>query len=179
MSVITALLILLGFVAAMAMICERTVHFKSKRQNEAYDERQKIFQGKAYGFGLLVGAVYFVILSSVLLIMGERKLTADFLSMIIWGGILLAYTAINLYCLMTGALLPLNGAMDPVLGMSYVFAGMKIIILITHVCFRGMSMGDDPVDTWEDLMGLVFWTLHASMYLIAKRREERAADGQE
>ena len=179
MTVWIALLILLGTVGALLLFCRMSVNFKTKRQDDAFDERQKIFQGKANGFGVGVGVIYFGILSFFLLIMGDKKLTADFLSMIIWGGILLAYTAINLYCLMTGALLPLNGAMDPVLGMSYVFAGMKMIILITHVCFYGMSMGDDPVDTWEDLMGLVFWTLHASMYLIAKRREERAADGKE
>ena len=178
MTVWIALLILLGTVGALLLFCRVAVHYKPKRQEDAFDERQKLYQRKADRFALAVGAVYFMILSFVLMIMGEKKLTADFLSMIIWGGILLTYTAINLYCLMTGALLPLNGAMDPVLGMSYVFAGMKIIILIAHVCFHGMSMGDDPVDTWEDLMGVVFWTLHASMYLIAKRREERDVDGQ-
>lgn len=179
MSVITALLILLGTVAAMALICERTVHFKSKRQNDAYDERQKLYQGKANGFGLGIGAVYFLILSSVLLYMGDKKLTADLLLMLILAGILLAYTAVNFYCLMTDTLLPLNGAMDPVLGMSYVFAILKLIRLITHICFHGMSMGDDPIGTWGDLTGLVFWTVHASMYMIAKRREERDADGKE
>ncbi len=179
MTVWIALLILLGTVAAMALICERTVHFKSKRQNDAYDERQKIYQGKANGFGLGIGVIYFGILSTVLLIMGERKLTADLLSMLIWAGILLAYTAVNFYCLMTDTLLPLNGAMDPVLGLSYAFAIMKLIHLFVYICVYGMSMGDDPIDTWEDLMGLVFWTLHAVMYMIAKRREKRDADGQE
>lgn len=179
MTVWIALLILLGTVGALLLFCRISVHYKTKRQDDAFDERQKLYQGKAYGFGLLVGAVYFVILSFVLMNMGEKKLTADFLPMIIWGGILLTYTAVNCYCLMTDTLLPLNGAMNPVFDMSCVFAGMKMIILIAHVCFHGMSMGDDPVDTWEDLMGLVFWTLHASMYLIAKRREERDADGKE
>jgi hypothetical protein len=179
MTVWIALLILLGAVGALLLLCRMSVNFKTKRQNDAFDERQKIFQGKAYGFGLLVGAVYFVILSSVLLIMGERKLTADFLSMLIWGGLLLAYTAENCYCLMTGALLPLNSARDSVIGVSYVFAALALFHLVTHIFFHGMSMGDDPVDTWEDLMGVVFWTLHASMYLIAKRREKRDADGQE
>ena len=179
MSAWIALLILLGAVGALMLFCRMSVNFKTKRQNDAFDERQKIFQGKAYGFGLLVGAVYFVILSSVLLIMGERKLTADFLSMIIWGGILLTYTAVNCYCLMTGALLPLNSARDSVIGVSYVFAALALFHLVTHIFFHGMSMGDDPVETWEDLIGVVFWTLHASMYLIAKRREERDADGQE
>lgn len=179
MTVWIALLILLGTVAAMALICERTVHFKSKRQNDAYDERQKIYQGKANGFGLGIGVIYFGILSTVLLIMGERKLTADLLSMLIWAGILLAYTAVNFYCLMTDTLLPLNGAMDPVLGLSYAFAILKLIHLFVYICVYGMSMGDDPIDTWEDLMGLVFWTLHAVMYRIAKRREKRDADGQE
>ena len=179
MSVIIALLILLGTVGALLLFCRVSVHYKIKRQDNTFDERQKLYQRKADRFALAVGTVYFMILSFVLMNMGEKKLTADFLSMIIWGGILLTYTAVNCYCLMTDTLLPLNGAMDPVLGMSYVFAGMKMIILITHVCFYGMSMGDDLVDTWEDLMGLVFWTLHASMYLIAKRREERAADGKE
>ena len=179
MSVITALLILLGVVAAMAMICERTVHFKSKRQNDAYDERQKLYQGKANGFGLGIGVIYYGILSSVLLFMGDKKLTADLLSMLIWAGILLAYTAVNCYCLMTGALLPLNSARDSVIGVSYPFAALALFHLVTHFFFHGMSMGDDPVETWEDLIGVVFWTLHASMYLIAKRREERAADGQE
>ena len=177
MSVITALLILLGVVAAMAMICERTVHFKSKRQNDAYDERQKLYQGKAYGFGLGIGAVYFIILSFVLLFMGDKLLAADLLLMLIWAGILLAYTAVNFYCLMTDTLLPLNGVMDPVLDSSYVFVILKLISLIAHICFHGMSMGDDPIGTWGDLTGLVFWTLHAVMYRIAKRREERAADG--
>lgn len=179
MTVWIALLILLGTVGALLLFCRISVHYKTRRQDDAFDERQKLYQGKAYGFGLLVGAVYFVILSSVLLIMGERKLTADFLSMIIWGGILLAYTAVNCYCLMTGALLPLNSARDSVIGVSYPFAALALFHLVTHIFFHGMSMGDDPVDTWEDLMGLVFWTLHASMYLIAKRREERAADGKE
>ena len=179
MSVITALMILLGTVATLLLFCRISVHYKTKRQDNAFDERQKLYQGKAYGFGLLVGTVYFVILSSVLLIMGERKLTADFLSMIIWGGILLAYTAVNCYCLMTGALLPLNSARDSVIGVSYPFAALALFHLVTHFFFHGMSMGDDPVETWEDLIGVVFWTLHASMYLIAKRREERAADGQE
>lgn len=179
MTIWIALLILLGTVAAMALICERTVHFKSKRQNDAYDERQKIYQGKANGFGLGIGVIYFGILSTVLLIMGERKLTADLLSMLIWAGILLAYMAVNFYCLMTDTLLPLNGAMDPVLGLSYAFAILKLIPLFVYICVYGMSMGDDPIDTWEDLMGLVFWTLHAVMYRIAKRREKRDADGKE
>ena len=178
MTVWIALLILLGTVGALMLFCRMSVNFKTKRQDDAFDERQKIFQGKAYGFGLLVGAVYFVILTSVLLVMGERELTADYLSMIIWGGILLTYTAENCYCLMTGALLPLNSARDSVIGVSYVFAALALFHLVTHIFFHGMSMGDDPVDTWEDLIGVVFWTLHASMYLIAKRREERAADGQ-
>ena len=172
MTVWIALLILLGTVGALLLFCRISVHYKTRRQDDAFDERQKLYQGKAYGFGLLVGAVYFVILSSVLLIMGERKLTADFLSLIIWGGILLAYTAVNCYCLMTGALLPLNSARDSVIGVSYPFAALALFHLVTHIFFHGMSMGDDPVDTWEDLMGLVFWTLHASMYLIAKRREK-------
>ncbi len=179
MSVITALLILLGTVGALLLFCRISVHYKTKRQDDAFDERQKLYQGKAYGFGLLVGAVYFVILSSVLLIMGERKLTADFLSMIIWGGILLAYTAENCYCLMTGALLPLNSARNSVIGFSYTAAALALFKLGTHIFFHGMSMGDDPVETWEDLMGAVFWTLHASMYLIAGRREEREAHGKE
>ena len=178
MTVWIALLILLGAVGALLLLCRMSVKFKTKRQNDAFDERQKIFQGKAYGFGLLVGAVYFVILSSILLIMGERKLTADLLLMLIWAGILLAYTAVNCYCLMTGALLPLNSARDSVIGVSYPFAALALFHLVTHFFFHGMSMGDDPVETWEDLIGVVFWTLHASMYLIAKRREERAADGQ-
>ena len=110
MTVWIALLILLGTVGALMLFCRMSVNFKTKRQNDAFDERQKIFQGKANGFGMGVGVIYFGILSFFLLIMGDKKLTADFLSMIIWGGILLTYTAINLYCLMTGALLPLNGA---------------------------------------------------------------------
>lgn len=179
MSVITALLILLGTVGALLLFCRVSVHYKTIRQDDAFDERQKLYQGKAYGFGLLVGAVYFVILSSVLMIMGERELTADFLSMIIWGGILLAYTAVNCYCLMTGALLPLNSARNSVIGLSYTAAALALFKLGTHIFFHGMSMGDDPVDTWEDLIGAVFWTLHASMYLIAGRREDRNADGQE
>ena len=179
MTVWIALLILLGAVGSLMLFCRVSVHYKTKGQDNAFDERQKLYQGKAYGFGLLVGAVYFVILSSVLLVMGERELTADFLSMLIWGGILLTYTAENCYCLMTGALLPLNSARDSVIGVSYVFAALALFHLVTHIFFHGMSMGDDPVDTWEDLMGLVFWTLHASMYLIAKRREKRDADGQE
>ena len=179
MTVWIALLILLGTVGALLLFCRMSVHYKTKRQDDAFDERQKIFQGKANGFGVGVGVIYFGIFSFFLLIMGDKKLTADFLSMIIWGGILLTYTAVNCYCLMTGALLPLNSARDSVIGVSYVFAALALFHLVTHIFFHGMSMGDDPVDTWEDLIGVVFWTLHASMYLIAKRREERAADGQE
>ena len=179
MTVWIALLILLGTVGALLLFCRISVHYKTKRQDDAFDERQKLYQRKADRFALAVGAVYFMILSFVLMIMGEKKLTADFLSMIIWGGILLTYTAVNCYCLMTGALLPLNSARNSVIGFSYTAAALALFKLGTHIFFHGMSMGDDPVDTWEDLMGLVFWTLHASMYLIAKRREERAADGQE
>lgn len=178
MTIWGALLILLGVIAAVALICERTVKYEGKHQNDVYDERQKIFHGKVHGFGLGVGVIYFGILSTVLMIMGEQKLTADLLSMIILGGLLLAYTAMNLYCLMNGALLPLNGAVNPVLGMSYAFAILKLIGLIAHICVYGMTMGDDPIDTWEDLMGVVFWTLHAVMYMIAKRREKREADGE-
>lgn len=172
-----ALLILLAAVAALVLICGMTVRVKRKHQRSDYDERQILFQGKAYGFGLIIGAVYFVFLSSALLLKGESKLNADLLSLIVWDGILLTYTAVNVYCLMTGALLPLNNAINPVLGMSYAFAILKLIRLITHICFHGMSMGDDPMDTWEDLTGVVFWTLHAAMYMIAKRREKRESDG--
>lgn len=178
MSVIAALLILLGAVGALLLVCRASVNYGRKGQNNGFDERQKLYQGKAYGFGLLIGAVYFVILSSVLLIMGERKLTADFLSMIIWAGILLSYTAVNVYCLMTGALLPLNSARDSVIGVSYVFAALALFRLGNHIFFHGMSLGDDPVGTWEDLTGVVFWTLHAVMYMIARRREKRDSDGQ-
>ena len=177
MTIWTALLILLGAVAALALLCRGTVRFVSKRRNEAYDERQKLYQGKAYGFGLIVGAVYFVILSSVLMVLGETKLTADFLSLIILAGILLSYTAVNCYCLMTDALLPLNSVKDSVIGLSYAFAAMALFGLGRHIIFHGMSMGDEPIDTWEDLLGVVIWTLHAFMYMIAKRREKRNADG--
>lgn len=178
MTIWGALLILLGTVAALALVCGRAVKFMSKHKNDAYDERQKMFQGKAYGFGLLVAAVYFMILSFGLLIVGDAKLPGDVLSLVVMAGVMLAYTAVNLYCLMTGALLPLNGLMDPVIGMSYFFAVTELFGLIVHICFHGMSMGDDPVGTWEDLTGVVFWTLHAVMYMIARRREKRNSDGQ-
>ena len=178
MTIWGAVLILMATVAALALICERTVKFKGKRQDDAYDERQKIFQGKAHGFGLSVAAIYFMILSFGLLIVGDAKLPGDVLSLVVMAGVMLAYTAVNLYCLMTGALLPLNGLMDPVIGMSYFFAVTELFGLIVHIYFHGMSMGDDPVGAWEDLTGVVFWTLHAVMYMIARRREKRDADGQ-
>lgn len=172
MTVWLALLILLGAVSVLLLVCRMCVNYKAKPQNEGYDERQKLYQGKACGFGLAVGSIYYLILSFVLLIPGKRELNAEFLSMIVLAGTMLAYTAVNCYCLMTGALLPLNNAVIPVFDLSCIFAALKLFVLGVHIIFHGMSMGDDPVDTWEDLLELVFWTLHAAMYLIAKRREK-------
>ena len=47
MSVITALLILLGTVGALLLFCRVSVHYKTKRQDDAFDERQKLYQEKA------------------------------------------------------------------------------------------------------------------------------------
>lgn len=178
MTIWGALLILLGVVALLLLACRMTIRFKRKRQNSSYDERQEIFQGKSYGFGLAVGGIYFLILSFVLLVMRGTQLSGDVLSLIVMAGIMLTFMAVNIYCMMTEALLPLDGAMDSVIGICNGFAVLKLIGIITHICFHGMGMGDDPVGAWEDVTVAVFWSVHAAIYMIAKRRRKRASDEQ-
>ena len=171
-------MILLGAVAALLLVCKMKIRFERKRRNNDFDERQQLFHGRAYGFGLAIGGIYFVILSCGLLIFGEAQFSGDALSLIILAGIMLTVIAVNLYCMMTGALLPLNSVMNPAISLSYTFAALELIGIVSHIWFHGMRMGDDPIGVWEDLTGTVFWGFHAIIYMIAKGRDKREADEQ-
>ena len=176
MCVWSVLLILLGAVALLMLACKLTIRLERKRCSNDFDERQQLFQGRAYGFGLVMGGIYFVILSSFLLIFGDAQFSGDALSLIILAGIMLTVIAVNLYCMMTGALLPLNSVMNPAINLSYTFAALELIGIVSHIWFHGMGMGDDPIGVWEDLTGTVFWVFHAVIYMIARSRDKREAD---
>lgn len=172
------LLILLGAVAALVLICSISIRFQRKHPTVNYDERQEAYRGKAYGFGLIIGGIYFIILSFGLLILPDAQLSGDVLSLIIMAGILLTIIALDLYCMMTGALLPLNDKVDQVIITSYILAGLKLFGLAAHIWFHGIGMGDDHVGAWKDMIITAYFTFQAVIYLIAKRRSKREADEQ-
>lgn len=168
-----ALLILLGFVGVLVLLCAWMIRYQNNHPSKHYDERQIAFQGKSYAFGLVVGGIYYTVFSFYLLAASDNLPEGGMISLLVLTGVLISLTATELYCMMTGALLPLNDKMDQIFGFSCLMAALALIGIIVHICFDGMSIGDDPVGVWKDLIQFVWFTFQAIIYRIAKWRDQR------
>lgn len=171
-----ALLILLGLVGALMLLCALVIHYQKNHPNKHYDERQILFQGKSYAFGLIVGAVYYMILSFYLLFCSDQLPDGDIISLLVLAGIPAVCISFELYSMMTGALLPLNDKTDQIFAFSCFMAVLAFVGIVVHICFDGMRMGDDPAKVWEDLIQFVWFASQAAIYRIAKWRDKRDID---
>lgn len=173
MTLLGALLILLAIVAVLILLCAWVIRHPRKHPNEDYDERQIVLQGRANGFGLIVGSIYYIILSFYLLFTSDNQPAGDMTSLLILAGVFVVIIAIELYCMMTGALLPLNDKMNQVVGFCCFMAVLALIGVGVHIWFHGFGMGDDPTKVWEDLIKVVFFTFEVIIYRIAKWKDQR------
>ena len=168
-----AALIVLGIMGVLILLCTFVIRYQKNHPEKNYDERQIVYRGKAYGFGLIVCVIYYFVLSFYLMFVSSNLPEGDKISLLVLAGICVAWFAFELYCLMTGALLPLNDKMDEIFGLSCFMAVLALIGIVVHICFDGMSMGDDPTGVWGDLIKAAMFTSQAVIYKIAKQRDQR------
>ena len=168
-----ALLVLLGIVSALILLCVLVIRHSKNRPDEDYDERQIVFQGKANEFGLIVGGIYYTILSFYLMFTSDNQTVGDMTSLLVLAGVFVVIITIQLYCMMTGALLPLNDKTNQVVGLCCFMAVLSLIGVCVHIWFNGLGMGDEPVKVWEDLIEVVFFTFEVLIYRIAKWKDQR------
>lgn len=171
-----ALLILLGLVAVVVLACVLTIHYQKKHPDKRYDERQELSRGKAYGFGLAVGVIYYLIICICCISAGDIQMPTMMLSPILLTGILLALMAVNLYCLMTGALLPIFYNSNFTIFISYALSVMRLIMIIIATCRYETGMDVDLVSVYFDSLMVVLFATTGTFYLLAKLRDKRASD---
>jgi hypothetical protein len=93
--------------AAIVLLCLGVLWVQKRYPSEEFDERQKIAQGKASSLAMIVGSLYFVGISTILINQVENTKTVEpYLLVMI--GIELMLMVDHTYCLLCHAALPFS-----------------------------------------------------------------------
>ena len=109
MSMIHAVLLVVGLLAAVVLLCVVVTGIEKKLQRTEYDERQKIVQGKAYALAFNAGLLYFIPITVWQMLQADAgKQFAD-MWLLLFLGLWIQMLLFNTYCIFNGAGLPLSG----------------------------------------------------------------------
>ena len=165
MSMGTIWLWMLGILLGIVLLCLAVIYLERKAPSEEFDERQKIMRGNAHRLSLVVGFVYFLVVTAILIRQVEGEKTVEpFL--LIFFGLEVQMLVLHTYCLLTHSALPLSG--KPVTTIvCYVFSGL---IQLGYIANR---LGDFPLSLvgqgsagWIHLTGGVFFLYLALMHAL-------------
>lgn len=178
-----AALLLLGATALAS-------HLEKKHPSEQYDERQQAARGKAYGWALLTGFAYFVVILLLDLLL-PNGLQAS-LALIVTAGISLEAFVLGCYCIFHDAYLPLTKSLKVDIIVLYALGGTQLLNAIVIVNRMRVTLTEDGISkagfwqvmlsanrestlVWMSLMvaamGIVLATLELIHYIRDKGRK--------
>ena len=164
-----------GIFAAILLIlafCAGVIFLEKRFPSDAYDERQKIAQGKANRLAMIVGLFYFMIVMVILIRQVDGPKTVE-PYLLIFIGILLMVTVDHAYCFLSHAYLPLSeNPMTSVI--CYALGGLAQLLYIWEALDRfPLSLVGHGTASWIHLlMGMDFLFL-AAMHLIQLLRDRK------
>ena len=107
MQILPVIAWILAALAAIVLLCLGVIWVQKRYPSEEYDERQKIARGKASSLAMVVGSLYFVGISIVLINQVEGAKTVEPYILVMIGIELMAMVD-HTYCLLCHAALPLS-----------------------------------------------------------------------
>ena len=128
MTWLKSLLALFAILIGIILLCLGVIYLEKKAPGKAYDERQKTMRGNAYRLSFLVGMVYYLIVTALLIrqVDGEKWVEPYLL---IYFGLELQVIVLHTYCLLTHSALPLSEKPVTVI-VGYVFCGIVQLLCI-------------------------------------------------
>ena len=176
MTILGALLIPVGVLTALMISCFAMVRYQKKRSSEQYDERQSGARGKAYGFGVLVGVVYYAWLS---IFMESTKSTPLLIrdSEFVLVGIMLIMLAVDMYCFFSEALLPFGGNSVTAVSCFSVLAAFKLADIVIYVISHNTQIAEEDDFVIRSMIAM-YWVTMAALHLLAYFRDKRGSHEQ-
>ena len=163
MTVMKAVLMMLGVLLVMVALCWVCLWFEKKAPSEDYDERQKIAQGNASEISLWVGIVYSF---AVIYWMKEDKMPAEGY-LVIFAGLVLQLMVFHIYCLMTHSALPLSQKPWVTIVNYSILAVVWILRATMYDPAWGTSLYGAGSGFWATVLGAFCFCALAVMHLIS------------
>lgn len=169
MSVMNAIMITIGVLAAMMIFCAVVIFIERRFPSERYDERQKQSRGNAYRLSFWTGMVYYLVVMTVMTFrIGKDMQIEPFL--LVFGGLMMQVMVSHFYSILTNAALPLSEK-PGIAVLSFSFCG--ILQLASHDYTQPIPLVGQGSQEWVTLLvGVSFLTL-ALLHLISILRREK------
>ena len=163
MSVMNAVMVTIGVLAAMLIFCAVVIFIERRFPSERYDERQKQSRGNAYRISFWTGAVYYLVVMTFLIFrVGKEPPIEPFL--LVFGGLLMQVMVSHFYSILTHSALPLSEK-PGIAVLAYLFCG--ILQLVSHDYNQPIPLVGQGSQEWVTLLvGVSFLTL-ALLHLIS------------
>lgn len=172
MNLLWAVLTVVLAVLVLIVVCGVVIRVQKKRPDRHYDERQIAARGKAYEFGFTVCVVYYALITVLMPFQADQWTIAPHI--LIFVGVLFSILAVQIYCLMTDAMLPLNRSSSLLIGTSFFAGAVNLWALVSHIFREGLVVNNEPTGVWLELVMCVYCLSQATIYLIAERRSKRS-----
>ncbi len=166
--------LLQGFFALAAVflmllaVCWGIIVLERKFPGKNYDERQQIARGRAYRASFWFGFLYYLAVSVYAVNQG-----GEMNYLLLFGGMTMQAVVFHIYCMLTGAALPLSEKpWVPVICYS-IMSMMYLIPVFTGAYTDTLTMSKEGTRTGVNLVLGVFFLALAVLHLMNRLRKER------
>ncbi len=168
MTVIQVGLLLIGAVITLGILCWGVIKVEKAFPSEKYDERQLLARGRAYRVSFWMGFLYdmFVLLFAITK-GGESAYVLFFL------GLSLRAMVFHLYCLLTGAALPMSEKPAITIGCYAVMALMYMTRFMELDFGTELTFAREDSRIWLSLIMSVFFSSLSVLHLINFLRDRK------
>ena len=115
---------ILGAIATLAAITLAVVWLENRRENEEYDERQKLIQGKAWQYAATVGIIYYMGIFAGMEFEWNLRLGT---SMLVFIGVVTMVLCYHIYCVVRGGCLPVFQKAGRMIGIYSVLSILQFV----------------------------------------------------
>ena len=130
MSVMEIVMGILAVLAAVIVLCLAAVWMEKKYQTKEFDERQKVFRGRAYRLSFWTGIIYYAGVVVVLIHQVDGEKTVEPYLLVVMG-LLLQAMVMHTYGILTHSALPLSQKSLTMAG-AYLFSGTLQLLTFLH-----------------------------------------------
>ena len=163
---------ILAVLAGIVVLCLGVIWLEKRFPGGNMDERQRQAQGRASGFAMVLGMLYFLAVMIVLLRQVDGPKTVE-PWLLVFIGILLMATADHTYCLLSYASLPLS--QKPIFAIvAYGLTGLLQLVVVSNTAERmPLSWVGYGTSGWVQLLTGISLLYLSLMHLIQYLRDRR------